>query len=66
MAMILSGGYLGMENLHLEQKGTGLAFSRRVQEVHQHGELIIAGLEAILGRSKEERIYPEQDLEGSN
>ena len=31
MAMILSGVYLGMENLHLEWKGTGLAFSGRVQ-----------------------------------
>ena len=36
------------------------------EEVHQHGELIVAGLEAILGRSKEERIYLEQDLEESN
>jgi len=36
------------------------------EEVHQHGELIITRLESMLGRSKEERIYPEQDLEESN
>ena len=36
------------------------------EEVKQHGELIIARLEAILGRLKEERIYPEQNLEESN
>ena len=36
------------------------------EEVHQHGKLIVTRLEAILGRSKEERIYLEQDLEESN
>ena len=39
---------------------------RLQEEVHQHGELLIARLEAILGRLKEERIYPEQNPEESN
>jgi len=36
------------------------------EEVNQHGELVIARLEAVPGRSKEERIYPEQNPEESN
>ena len=34
--------------------------------VHQHGKLLIARLEEILGRTKEERIYLEQDSEEYN
>jgi len=36
------------------------------EEVHQHGELIIAMLEAIPGTWNEERIYLEQEQEESN
>ena len=39
---------------------------RLQEEVHQHGELLIARLEAIPGRLKEERIYPKWDLEEYN
>ena len=35
-------------------------------EVKQHGKLILTGLGAVLGWLKEERIYPEQDLEEIN
>jgi len=36
------------------------------EEVNQHGKLIITGLEVLLGRLKEERIYPEQNIKESN
>jgi len=36
------------------------------EEVRQQGKLILTGLEVMLGKLKEERIYPEQDLKGSN
>jgi len=36
------------------------------EEVNQHGKLVVTRLEAMLGRLKEERIYPEQDPEESN
>ena len=39
----------------------------QLQEVvHQHGELLIAGLEEIPGRPKEKRVYPEQGSEEYN
>jgi len=36
------------------------------EEMKQQGELIFTRLEVLLGKLKEERIYPEQDPEGSN
>ena len=36
------------------------------EEVKQQGEWIFSRLEVLPGRLKEERIYLEQDLEGSN
>jgi len=36
------------------------------EAVNQHGKLLVSRLEEILGKLKEERIYPEQDLEEYN
>ena len=36
------------------------------KEVNQHGELIIARLVAVLKGSQEEKVYLEQEPEGSN
>ena len=39
---------------------------RLQEEVKQQGKWITSGLEVLPGRLKEERIYLEQDPEGSN